>query len=170
MQFPNALLSGLAGAVALNLVHESAKRIVPNAPRVDLLGEQAFVKLLKNFGETPPSGDQLYAATLAGDLLSNAVYYSAVGASEPENAVRNGALLGLAAGAGAVGLPGPLGLSERPTALNPARAAMTVGWYVLGGVVAGLTYRMLAKRAARRRQQAERGTEIVPQTPDALAS
>ena len=170
MQLPNALLSGLAGAVALNALHEGAKRIVPNAPRVDLLGEQALSKLLRNFGETPPSGDQLYLATLAGDLLSNAVYYSAVGASKPENAVRTGALLGLAAGAGAVGLPGPLGLSETPTNRTPATAALTIGWYVVGGLVAGLTYRLLAKRAARRKQQPEPGTKVVLKTPDALAS
>lgn len=170
MQFPNALLSGLAGAVALNALHESAKRIVPNAPRVDLLGEQALAKLLKNFGQTPPSGDRLYLATLAGDLLSNAVYYSAVGASSPGNAVRSGALLGLAAGAGAVGLPGPLGLSEAPTSRSTTTSLLTVGWYVVGGVVAGLTYRLLAQRAARRTQQPKPGTEIVPKTPDALAS
>lgn len=170
MQFPNSLLSGLAGAVALNLVHESARRIAPDAPRVDLLGEQALTKLLHRFGESAPTGDRLYAATLAGDLLSNAVYYSTVGASNPENAVRNGALLGLAAGAGAVGLPGPLGLRESTTNLTTTRAAMTVGWYVLGGVVAGLTYRLLARRKARRTSEKIQGTEIVPKTPDALAS
>lgn len=170
MQLPHSLLSGLAGAIALNLVHESARRIVPDAPRVDLLGEQALTKLFHRFGESAPTGDRLYAATLAGDVLSNAVYYSAVGASKPENALRTGALLGLAAGAGAVGLPGPLGLRESTTSLTPARAAMTVGWYVIGGVVAGLTYRLLAKRTARKTHKPEPGTEIVPKMPDALAS
>lgn len=166
MSIPTSFLSGLAGAIALNLLHESARRIVPNAPRVDLLGEQALTKLLRNLDETPPTGDRLYAATLAGDLLSNAIYYSAVGVGRPQNAVRNGVMLGFAAGLGAVGLPGPLGLSEAPSAQNPARAAMTIGWYVVGGLAAGLTCRLLAKRAA----QKKKGTEILPKTPDALAS
>jgi hypothetical protein len=170
MQLPNALLSGLAGAVALTTFNESARRIVPQAPRMDLLGEQAFAKLLSNLGETPPTGDRLYAASLAGDLISNAVYYSAVGAGDPKNAVRNGLMLGLAAGAGAVGLPGPLGLSESTTSRSTTTSLLTVGWYVVGGLVAGLTYRLLANRAARKRTTPNGGTKILPKTPDALAS
>lgn len=146
MSLSRALSSGFLGAIALNLLHETARRILPNAPRVDLLGERATTRLLKNMNVDPPTGDNLYAATLAGDLISNGAYFGLVGLGKPQNAPRNGALLGLAAGLGAVLLPGPLGLGKAPSARTPATAAMTVGWYLVGGLVAGLAYRRLAHR------------------------
>ncbi len=146
MSFFNALASGLAGAVALNILHESARQVVPDAPKIHLLGERALVKIAREAGVQPPSGDRLYAAALAGDVISNALYYSALVVGKPEHGVRNGGLLGLAAGLGAVLLPGPLGLGEAPSARTPATAAMSVGWYVVGGLVAGLAYRALARR------------------------
>ena len=52
-------------------------------------------------------------------------------------------LLGLAAGVGGVVLPEYLGLSSAPSARTKATQAMTIGWYTLGGVVAGLVYSLL---------------------------
>ncbi len=146
MSLSRALASGFLGAVALNLLHETARRLLPNAPRVDLLGERATTRLLKNRNVEPPTGDNLYVVTLAGDVVSNGLYFSLVGVGKPQHAPRTGALLGLTAGLGAVLLPGPLGLGKAPSARTPATAVMTVGWYLVGGLVAGLAYRRLAQR------------------------
>jgi hypothetical protein len=112
---------------------------------MDLLGERAIAKGLHGMGLEQPSEDRLHQAALAGDVLSNSLYYSLIGLGRPENAVRNGALLGLAAGMGGMLLPGPLGLGEAPSNRTRATQAMTVAWYLLGGVAAGLAYRYLAR-------------------------
>lgn len=133
-----ALGSGLAGAVALTLIHETARRVAPEtAPRMDVLGMRAIQKAVRAVDAEPPV--PLHEAALVGDIVSNSVYYSLVGAGRREDALRNGALLGLAAGLGAVFLPGPLGLGRQPTD-TPATQAMTVAWYFIGGLAAGAAY------------------------------
>ena len=84
------------------------------------------------------------AWALVGDLVSNSLYYSLVGAGARQDAMRNGALLGLAAGLGAVFLPEPLGLGRQPTEDSPETQLMTVAWYLLGGLAAGAAYSAIA--------------------------
>jgi hypothetical protein len=137
-----ALGSGLVGACALTLIHETARRFIDDAPRMDVLGMRALAKAARVVDVAPPV--TLHEAALVGDLVSNSVYYSLVGAGSREDALRNGALLGLAAGLGAVFLPEPLGLGRQPTERAPATQAMTVAWYLLGGLAAGAAYRALS--------------------------
>jgi hypothetical protein len=144
-----AVAGGAVGAVALTLVHEAARRTVPDAPRMDVLGKRALAAGVRTVGAEAPSGAQLHAAALAGDLVANTAYYSLVGLGGAEGAVARGGLLGLVAGLGAVFLPGPLGLGTAPSRRTPQTAAMTVAWYTLGGLVAGAAYRSLQKREAR---------------------
>lgn len=137
-----ALGSGLLGACALTLIHETARRVAPGvAPRMDVLGMRAIAKTMRAVDAEPPV--QLHEAALVGDIVSNSFYYSLVGAGGGEAALRNGALLGLAAGLGALFLPGPLGLGRQPTDA-PATQAMTVAWYVAGGLAAGAAYAALS--------------------------
>ncbi|MEA2695189.1 MAG: hypothetical protein QOJ16_4576 [Acidobacteriota bacterium] len=131
-----ALGGGTAGAVALTALHETARRVLPNAPRADLLGERAIDRSLRALGRRPPSGPQLHRWALAGDLLSNSLFYSLVGSHGGRKAWLRGSLLGLGAGLGAVVLPGPLGLGSRPSTRTPATVAMTLAWYVAGGLAA----------------------------------
>jgi hypothetical protein len=138
-----AIAAGAAGAVALTLVHETVRRVVADAPRMDVLGERAITAGLRAVGAEPPPEPQLHTAALAGDLVSNTAYYALVGFGGPDGAVARGGLLGLAAGLGAVFLPGPLGLGTAPSRRTPQTAAMTVAWYTLGGLVAGAVYRGL---------------------------
>lgn len=138
------LASGLIGAGALTLLHETARRNIPEAPRMDLLGMRALARMMRAAGREPPDADRLHQVTLVGDLVSNGLYYSLVGAGGPDGALLRGALLGLAAGAGAVLLPGPLGLGTAPAERTTATAAMTVGWYLVGGLAAAAAYRLLA--------------------------
>ena len=143
-----AMGSGLAGALALTAVHETARQQVATAPRMDMLGMQAIEKGFRSLNAQPPEGKSLYEMALAGDLISNAMYYSMVAQGKPEDALRRGLMLGLAAGISAVVLPKPMGLQPQ---INRTMAthAMTVGWYVLGGLAAGAAYQVLSKMSRR---------------------
>ena len=133
------LLAGLGGAVALNLLHESLKKQHPDMPRIDLLGEEALQKGLQCCGYTIENPATLYKAALAGDIISNAAYYSMIGSSKNANLWGKAVTLGLAAGVGAVTLPEKLGLNPEPVARNTKVKALTVGYYLAGALVtAGL--------------------------------
>ncbi len=141
--FMRTIAAGAAGAGTTTLLHELTRRLTPDAPRVDLLGMQALARLLRAGGTAPPTGRALYNLTLAGDLASNTAYFGVVGAGPRERAVALGAALGLVAGADAVILPPPLGLSGATTGRTAATAALTVALYTAGGLVAGASYRAL---------------------------
>jgi prepilin signal peptidase PulO-like enzyme (type II secretory pathway) len=141
-----ALEGGVAGAVAITLIHESIKKVIPQAPRMDLLGMSALSKGIRMAGAKTPSERKLYAVTLAGDLLSNALYYSFAGIGKKENAVAKGALLGLSAGLGAVLLPKPLGLPTSHSNRTLETKVMTVGLYVAGGIIAALVMKALDRK------------------------
>jgi hypothetical protein len=134
-----SLGSGLAGAIALTALHETVRQFVPEAPRADLLGMRAIAKGYQKAGEQPPSEDKLYPMAMVGDIASNALYYSLLG-TYSKRPILTGTALGLLAGIGAVVLPGPMGLGEKPTKRTTATAAMTIGWYLFGGLVAGALY------------------------------
>lgn len=140
-----ALSSGLVGAGAVTLVNQIAKRFMPQAPRLDLLGRRLVAKFFHKAGKKAPSKPVLFITSLIGDMVSNSVFYSLVGAGKPKNAWKRGSLLGLAAGLGAVTLPEPMGLSKKPTARTNTTKVATVAWYVLGGLTAALAYRQLRR-------------------------
>jgi hypothetical protein len=119
MKIIQNIIGGLAGSVARNIVHQSVKQFDKNAPRVDLVGQEALTKGMKAVGLTPPTGNALFAATLAGDILGNALYYSTIGFGKNKHLLIRGAALGLAAGIGALTLTEPMGLKRR--AVNPYR-------------------------------------------------
>lgn len=126
----------MAGACVLTLTHETLRRYAPHAPRMDVLGMQAISKIMKKAGAQPPQDQaELHNWAMAGDMIANTLYYSLAGTGK--GAWWRGTLLGASAGAGAIGLPGPLGLSEAPSNRTSQTRAMTVGLYLLGGIVAG---------------------------------
>lgn len=137
-----ALGAGLAGAAVLTAVHETTRRITPDAPRMDILGERAIEKLTRSAGGTPPRGEALHRLALGGDLVSNSLYYALVGTGR--DAWVRGAALGLAAGIGAVILPPVLGLGRAPRGLTLKTKAMTVGYYLIGGLAAAAASRLLS--------------------------
>lgn len=143
MKTLEAMGSGLAGACILTLLHESARRLAPEAPRVDILGRRAIEKMIRSMNQRPPSKRKLHNLALGGDIVANSLYYSLVGLGDEEQAWWCGAMLGALAGVGAVVLPGPLGLGKGPSARTPATAAMTVGWYLAGGLAAAGVYKLL---------------------------
>jgi hypothetical protein len=131
------LFAGLAGAIALNVLHESLKN-KRNTPRIDFLGEQALQKTVRYFGGNITDTDELYNATLAGDLVSNTIYYSLIAAAKPGLIWPKAVAMGLIAGIGAIKLPEPLGLNPKPVAKTDAIKVMTVGYYLFGALVTAL--------------------------------
>ena len=140
------LMAGLGGAVALNILHESLKKKSPDMPRVDLLGEEALQKTLNYFGTEIEGEKPLYAATLAGDVISNAMYYSMIGNGDPKHVWIRAVAYGAAAGVGAITLPEPLGLDPEPVTKTNTTKALTVGYYVLGALVTAAILNGIAKK------------------------
>lgn len=147
MKLRTALAGGLTGALTLNLIHETYRQVDKDAPKIHLIGEEALVKMLKAANLPVPANEQeLYQWTLAGDILSNALYYSLIGFGKNKSLIRRGLLFGLAAGAGAVFTPEKMGLTNSPTARTTETKVLTVLWYALGGIAAGSVIKFLRKK------------------------
>lgn len=138
-----AIIAGFAGAVALNILHETVRRFDPKAPRVDLVGKEALSKTMKSVGATPPTGVALTEATLVGDIFSNTLYYSLIGSGKGNKNWIKGIMLGLSAGIGALSLPKPMGLNDTPVTKSKRAETLTVAYYTLGGLVAAATFAAL---------------------------
>lgn len=145
MKTVNALASGLAGACVITAIHETMRRVLPDAPRMDILGMRAIEKLMYSADTAPPEDDdKLHTWAMVGDIISNSLYYSFTGTGKSKSAWLRGALLGTGAGIGAVLLPGPLGLGEKPSGRTPQTQAMAVGLYLIGGLAAAAVSFFLA--------------------------
>ncbi|HEX8269398.1 MAG TPA: hypothetical protein VF581_05860 [Flavobacterium sp.] len=147
MKVAKNLLAGLGGAIALNLLHETLKKTDRKMPRIDLLGEEALQKGIELAGgEKIHDPKTLYVATLGADVLSNALYYSAIGAGSEKNIWFKAIALGLTAGAGAITLPPLIGLNPAPVTKTTGTKELTVGYYLFGALVtAAILHTMAAK-------------------------
>lgn len=143
------LIAGLTGAVALTVVHQVGQRVFADAPRMDILGMRAMASLREGVGLAVPDRDTLYRQTLAGDLASNALYYSAVGLGGRDGRWLRGAGLGVVAGVGALLLPRPMGLGDPPHVDSPRNQVLTVAWYTLGGLAAAAMLGLITRVEAR---------------------
>jgi hypothetical protein len=130
-----SLASGAAGALALTALHELVRRRVTHAPRMDVIAMRGLRRVLPERHYEP---DHLHRAALAGDLLANSVYYSAVAAPTAGETWMRAAALGAAAGLCALVLPERLGLGPPPHSEHRANQLMTVGWYIIGAAAAGI--------------------------------
>lgn len=141
----SSIIGGIAGAVALNILHQAVKQFDHDAPRVDLVGEEAITKGLGKAGMTPPTGNTLFTITMAADLISNAAYYSVIGAGKKKQLPYIGVIAGLSAGVGALTLTKPVWLSDAPVTRTDKTKILTVAWYTFGGIVAASVIRALRK-------------------------
>lgn len=142
-----SLVAGAAGAVALTAVHETGRRTIRNAPRMDVLGSRAIERWLPRLGVEPIDRRAVHPMALAGDLVSNSIYYALIGSGE--GAWWRGLGLGVAAGIAALALPKPLGLGTPPHSSHLSTNALTVAWYVIGGLAAAAVATALADREPR---------------------
>lgn len=138
-------LGGLAGACTLTLLNESVKKIDKDAPRMDLLGMNAVARLMKGNNILTQTAGKLFPIALAGDLVSNSLYYSMADTPNRKSTLIRGSLLGLGAGLGAVVLPKTLGLSDDATTRTLKTKVLTVAWYVIGGLAAAAAMNLLDK-------------------------
>jgi hypothetical protein len=136
MKLMNALAAGLCGSVALTITHQLLHRYLNDAPRMDLMGEEALEKLADKADVSIPQKN-VFGITLTGDILGNALYYSLAAVGKRKHAVHRGAALGLLAGVGGVCLPKHIGLNNAYSNRTGNTKLMTVGIYLLGGIVAG---------------------------------
>ncbi len=137
MRLFQSLLAGLAGSVALTATHQLLRQVCTEAPRMDLMGEEALLKISGETGRNLPQ-DKLYGITMAGDIAGNTLYYALTGCGDRDNAVARGTALGLAAGIGGVVLPKYLGLTNAYSNRSTTTQLLTIGIYTLGGLVAGI--------------------------------
>lgn len=142
----STIVGSIAGAAALNILHQTVAQFDHEAPRVDLVGEEGLSKALEKIGVQPPGGNALFTAALAADLISNAVYYSLIGLAKKKQLIPAGTVLGLAAGIGALTLTKRLGLSDAPVTRTEKTKLLTVAWYTFGGLVAGAVMLSLRKK------------------------
>lgn len=133
---PNALVSGAVGAGVLTLVHESARRRIARAPRMDVVGMRAIDHAMDGMDMELLDRRALRRAALLGDLVGNSLYYAGVVGRTPNDTWRRGLLLGAMAGIGAIALPERLGLGRPPNSGSWSNQLMTVAWYVIGGLAA----------------------------------
>lgn len=144
-----SLASGAAGALALTAIHELGRRQVPYAPRMDVLGMRALRRFTPALRHEAPRSGRLRRWALAGDLVANTMYYSAVPARSRTQTWTRAAALGLSAGAGALLIPAQAGLGEPPHSERLANQAMTVAWYVAGALVSAAAANFIASRRQR---------------------
>lgn len=128
------IIAGLGGAIALNLLHEIIRKNFDNVPEINKVGEEALNKVLDKADVKITDHDQLYAATLAGDVISNGIYYATTATSGFNIAS------GLAMGLGALALPEKIGLDDKPVAETTQKKVMTVAYYLFGAIVTKFIY------------------------------
>ncbi|WP_294299690.1 hypothetical protein [uncultured Chryseobacterium sp.] len=128
------IIAGLGGAIALSLLHEVIRKNFDNVPEINKVGEEALNKALDKADVKITNQDQLYAATLAGDVIGNGMYYATTATSGFNIAS------GLAMGLGALALPEKMGLDEKPVAENTQKKVMTVAYYLFGAIVTKFIY------------------------------
>ena len=126
-----SLASGIAGALALTAIHEVARRRFASAPRMDEVAMRGLRKILPGKFRDPR---RLHQLALAGDLLSNSVYYSVIAAPTRKATWMRAGVLGTAAGLCALFLPERLGLGVPHNSHRRSNQFMTVGWYLAGAL------------------------------------
>lgn len=132
----SSVIGGLAGACALTLINQVVSKVDREAPRLDLLGMNAVAKFFKGSHAAPSFVQKLFPVSMAGDLMSNTLYYALASSQSKDKTLIKGLALGVGAGLGAVVLPKPMGLDASTTNLTRKTQAMTVAWYIIGGLVA----------------------------------
>lgn len=147
MNFAKSLIAGFAGAAALNILHETVRRFDSEAPRMDLVGKQAVKKSAEAMDVEPPSGKTLYGITLAGDIVTNASYFAAIGMGGRKFMLLRAIGAGVSAGIAALKAPKPMGLQEEHVANSDKREIMTVAYYVFGAIVTAGVLSMMAKKS-----------------------
>src|SRR5215831_7000582 len=136
MKLSAGIAGGVAGTVAVASMHEALRRVTPDAPRMDILDMDLIRKGLTSLHREVPAEEQLQRWAVGGELLCDSAYYGLTGIGSKKGIWGRGVLLGLIAGVTAVVLPKPLGLPTEPSNKTLGTQLMTIGLYLMGGLVA----------------------------------
>ena len=154
MKVSAGLAGGLAGTLTVASLHEALRRVTPHAPRMDLLDMELIRKGLKSINIEVPAEDELQRWAVGGELFCDTAYYGLAAIGGKKGVWIRGALLGLVAGVTAVVLPKSLGLPEEPSGKTLSTRLMTIGLYLMGGLVAAAITR-LVENAQNHKEYAE---------------
>ena len=136
MKLVSSIAGGFAGACVVTLLNQIIKKFDKGAPRIDLLGQEVAAEMHEAVGSDVPAKSQLYKEALAGDLLSNTIYFSIAGANNKQTEVQGG-IQGVFAGLSAVYAPGlSNALNAKHTGETDKKKILTMAYYFIGGVVA----------------------------------
>ena len=118
------LTSGVIGAAILTLTHQTGYWFASGAPRTNLAAMDW---------------------TLAGDLVVNSLYYSAVPGASCAATWQRGVLLGLVAGIGALALPELLGVGTMSHVYSRRHRLLTLACFIAGGMAAAAAANRIAE-------------------------
>jgi hypothetical protein len=150
MNLFSSLAGGLAGALAVTVLHQILKKYDSDAPRMDLLAMEAISKGLKMADQPIPKKKDLYKYSMAGDIFSNTLYFGLASSGKANKAISKGVFAGLSAGIGAILAPKPLGLNEKYSNKTAKTQFMSVAYYLIGGAVTGVVSKLVDKQFAAR--------------------
>lgn len=147
MKLSSAIKSGLAGAATISVLGETLQKMNGNASHPNVINGKNLKKRFKKAKSKKRGRATKEFIGLAGDLLSNASLLGLNKLTKKKNAVLRGALLGAAAGLGAVWLNGrddedTNGKEEGHSFIKIAKdpvleKALEVALFTVGGMVAG---------------------------------
>ncbi len=140
-----AIGAGLAGSIIVTAIHQLLKNTRADAPRMDLLGVQSLSKITGIPFKEARQSSVVYYSTMAADVVVNGLYYALVAIAGKKKAIASGTILGAAAGAGAILLPGKFGLNVAYSNRTTQTKLMAFGLYLVGGTIAGAVYRCGSK-------------------------
>ena len=145
----HSLIAGLAGALAVNLIHEATRKAAGgnpsprDVPRLDLMGQAGLAKVMRRAGAEPPApGPKRYWTALATDVATNALLYAVT--TRSRRPLVGGGRSGLLAGVAGLALPRLVGLG-RFTGTTTKSKAMTFADYAIGGLVSGAVLKVLTR-------------------------
>lgn len=165
MKLASAIEGGLAGATTISLISETLRKLDGRAPGANGIKGKKLKKRLKKAGskKNPARATEQYIH-LAGDLLSAASVLGFTSLGKKKHAVLRGALLGAAAGLGAVLLNdynedrhndkanGHEGFPSTMVAKDPLlQKALEVGLFTVGGMIAGKIFQGSGKKKKRKK-------------------
>lgn len=149
MSYINRSIAGLAGSLALTGVHQLFKKYFAGAPNLDQVGEEAVKTTLAKVDAPTSDEEQVFAAAMTGNILSNALLFSTLATSTDTTQIITKTL-----GTGLLGAAGTLGLADQLLGNNEAtdtdqKKWMTTGYYLLGALVSISVYNLLERRSNR---------------------
>lgn len=163
MKLASAIEGGLAGATTISLIGETLRKLDGRQPGANGLTHKRLKKRFKKAkGKKSKKSTEQYVK-LAGDLLGAASVLGFTSLGKRKNAVLRGALLGAAAGLGAVLLDdhaghnhhqsnGHEGFQETMLAKDTTlQKAMEVGLFTIGGMIAGKILQGAGKKKKRKK-------------------